>query len=67
MQDKFRFTTKEAAKYLGISPNYLRNMRHLQCNHEGPEYTVDKHPRGKACYYSIKDLDTWSKNHNWKK
>jgi hypothetical protein len=58
--------TKEAALYLGISPYYLRNMRHDMLNHPGPKFTEGKHPRGKACYYTKEDLDEWAKNHKWK-
>jgi hypothetical protein len=60
-------TTKQAAEYLGISIYYLRNMRHLIHNHDGPKYTEGFHPRGKACYYTKEDLDSWAKNHRWKK
>lgn len=62
-----KLTTKQAAKYLGISKEYLRNMRHEQLNHDGPAYTVDKHPKGKACYYEPKDLDSWSSLHKRRK
>lgn len=57
-------TTKEAARYLGISYYYLRNLRH---NLAGPHYTEGKHPRGKACYYTKEDCDYWASGHKWKR
>lgn len=59
-------TTKEAAKYLGISYSYLRNMRHLCHTHEGPLFTMERHPRGWACNYTKEALDAWSTVHEWR-
>jgi len=60
-------TTKQAAEYLGLSYYYLRNMRHLMHNHDGPPFTYVRHPRGKACYYDIKDLDAWKNRHKYRR
>ena len=61
-------TTSEAARYLGISLYYLRNMRHLMHNHDGPEYIKKACPTGgEAAYYSVESLEKWKKNHKWKK
>ena len=60
-------TTKAAAEYLGISYYYLRNMRHLLHDFDGPECVKVKHPRGYAYYYSIESLDKWKKEHKWRK
>ena len=60
-------TTKQAAEYLGISVYYLRNMRHLMHTHDGPKYQIGLHPRGKACYYSERDLDAWANQHKWRR
>jgi hypothetical protein len=60
-------STKEAAKYLGISPYYLRNMRHLLLNHDGPAYVEVLRPQGIACKYSVEELDKWKSTHKWRK
>jgi Helix-turn-helix domain len=60
-------STKQAAKYLGLSHLYLRNMRHLLHNHDGPKCYVGRTPRGKAFFYNIEDLDAWAKSHNFRK
>jgi hypothetical protein len=59
-------TTPEAAKYLGISYYYLRNMRHLLYTWDGPNCTQIKHPRGMAWDYTKEDLDSWKNNHKEK-
>ena len=51
-------TTKEAAKYLGISLNYLRNLRQGQCRIEGPVCTCVKSRYGLAYDYDRQNLDT---------
>lgn len=61
-----KLTTKEAAAYLGISLYYLRNMRHLLHNHDGPTFEKAKHARGTACYYETTELDRWKHNHSWR-
>lgn len=64
-------TTKEAAKYLGISEYYLRNMRHLLHNHNGPKVEFIKNTKGKGnkiiANYLKEDLDVWKSQHKWKK
>lgn len=60
-------TTPEAAKYLGVSEYYLRNMRHLMHNHDGPKCRQGRHRRGTAWYYTVEDLDEWKSTHKWKK
>ena len=56
-------TTPEAAKYLGISKFYLRNMRHLLYTWDGPPCVQIKHPRGMAWDYTKEDLDAWKITH----
>lgn len=60
-------TTKQAAQYLGISVYYLRNLRHLLHQHDGPEYTEGPHLNGIACYYTKEGLDRWAAQHRWRK
>lgn len=64
-------TTKEAANYLGISYYYLRNLRHMLHQHDGPKYI--KLPRkgkqrgGMACFYTKEALDLWKSTNKWRK
>jgi hypothetical protein len=61
-----KYTTREAAEYLGISYYYLRNMRHELHNHDGPKFTVEKGRRGPTCMYDQEDLEEWKQSHTWK-
>lgn len=54
-------TTRQAAEYLGLSHNYLRNMRQNQCKYEAPKHTIVFTPTGFTCYYKQSDLDKWTK------
>jgi hypothetical protein len=66
LEDKM-LNSKEAAKYLGISVYYLRNMRQLLHNHDGPAFTKG-HGRNKlGTRYKIEDLDKWKKEHKNRK
>jgi hypothetical protein len=56
-------TTPEAAKYLGISYYYLRNMRHLLYSWDGPTCVQIRTPRGPAWDYTKEDLDSWKVTH----
>ena len=56
-------TTPEAAKYLGISKYYLRNMRHLLYSWDGPNCTQIRMARGLAWDYTKEDLDAWKTTH----
>lgn len=60
-------TTKEAALYLGISVFYLRNMRQLLHNHDGPKYTLIRYRNGMGYNYTREDLDAWAESHKWRK
>jgi hypothetical protein len=48
--------TREAAKYLGISYYYLRNLRHEGL---GPNCSPADTPRGPGWFYVKDDLDAW--------
>lgn len=48
--------TREAARYLGISYYYLRNLRHEGL---GPNCSPADTPRGPGWFYVKEDLDAW--------
>ncbi len=60
-------STREAAKYLGISYYYLRNLRHCMHNDPGPEYTEKRYLRGEGYSYTKEALDAWAKSRVWRK
>lgn len=64
-------STKEAAQYLGLSPYYLRNLRHLLHAFDGPKYSMAKRPGNKRgglmCVYLKEDLDAWAREHKGRK
>ncbi len=51
-----RLTTRQAAAYLGLSPQRLRNLRHL---HQGPRY--ERVGKTRVLYWK-RDLDQWDAN-----
>jgi hypothetical protein len=57
-------TTKQAAKYLGISYNWFRNMRHELI---GPPGVRVKTARGLSYFYHLETLDEFKKTHKWRK
>lgn len=58
---------KEAAGYLGISPYYLRNMRHGIHTHEGPPFTFKRgYHNGVQTVYYQHELDTWKASHKFR-
>ncbi len=60
------YTTRQAAKYLGISFYYLRNMRRFELNHEGPIGFQVKTRYGLNYQYTKEALDAWAAKHNWR-
>lgn len=59
--------TKQAAKYLGISYYYLRNLRHDMHEHSGPEYTTEPHAKGTQAVYTQEALDAWKATHPFRR
>lgn len=58
----------QAAAFLGISPFYLRNMRHELHTHNGPRYTQCHDSGGRVYYdYAEADLKAWALTHSWRK
>lgn len=64
-------TTKQAAKFLNISPYYLRNLRQGLHTCEGPRYTmvrrIGTQRGGLVCHYAMEDLVIWCSTHRWRK
>jgi hypothetical protein len=50
-----RLASPLAARYIGIAPKTMSNMR---WRGEGPRYTRAGRPKG-AVYYLVADLDAW--------
>lgn len=59
--------SRQAARYLGLSIYYLRNMRHLLHAHEGPDHTMVKRTFGRGGgmtpEYTKEALDDWASKH----
>lgn len=52
LQPQSTLSEREAAKYIGMQPNTLRQWRSLS---KGPAY----HKEGRSVRYNRKDLDAW--------
>lgn len=61
-----KYKTEDAAKYLGVSLYYLRNMRHEMHEHSGPAFEYGPGSKGIACYYSKDELDRWKATHKFR-
>jgi hypothetical protein len=52
---------RDAAKYIGLSPGFLRASRRGRC--KGPAYVL----AGRAVLYRIADLDEWLQRNTQRK
>lgn len=51
------YSPADAAKYLGLSANYMAQMRFYE---KGPKFRKSPNKRGGRVFYKIADLDAWN-------